>query len=160
MRVFGLLVTLVILITLYMSGSARQTRQSDFYRKTQEALQNKEYQQATKERTADNVASRLKAAEEAAKKKADETGDKWVDSIEGGSGEKSVAGRVKLDKESGEKKLQGVATVGGKPRDREAAKKSGQETQEEHEIEVELNAILKKSPSKSALCFIRAAIPS
>lgn len=36
-------------------------------------------------------------------------------------------------------------------KERESAKKETPETKEEHEVEVELNAILKKGPSKSCL---------
>lgn len=147
MRGFGLLVLLVVIVTLYMTSGARQTRGSDFYVKTQEALQAKEYQKATKERDADNVGSRLRAAEDAAKKSADDKNQKYLDSVGGGDG-KSVAGRVMINEKGGEKKLQGVATVGGKPRDREASKGKSEQTNEDHEVEVELNAILKKSPSK------------
>lgn len=148
MRVFGLLIVLIVIITLYMTGSARQTRNSDFYTKTQEALQRKEYEKAAKERDADNVGSRLRAAEEAAKKTANDKSQKYFDSVDGGS-EKSVAGRVMMNQQGGEKKVQGVANVGGRPRDKSTAK-SEKETQEEHEVEVELNAILKKSPSTLA----------
>jgi hypothetical protein len=141
-KVFALMVVLTVFFTLYITGSARQTRNSDFYTKTQEALQAREYEKAAKQRDADDVGSRLKAAEEAAKKSADQKSQKYMDSISGG--EKSVAGRVLMNQE-GEGKVPGVAGVGGRPRDREAAKQP--ESEEEHEVEVELNAILKKSPS-------------
>ncbi|KAF2738923.1 glutaredoxin [Polyplosphaeria fusca] len=143
-KAMSLLVVLAIIVTLYMTSSARQTRTSDFYTKTQEALQVKEYEQAAKQRDADDVGSRLKAAEAAAKKAAEEKGQKYFDSVQGN--EKSVAGRVMINQEDGGKKpLQGVATFGGRTRDREAAK-NDHETPEEHQVEVELNDILKKSP--------------
>ncbi|KAF2182454.1 glutaredoxin [Zopfia rhizophila CBS 207.26] len=147
MKLFGLSVLLAVLITLYMTSSARQTRTSDFYTKTQEALQTKEYEEAAKQRDADDVSSRLKAAEDAAKKAAQEKSDKYLESVAGASGgnEKSVAGRVIMNERVGDDKpVPGVANVGGRPRDREAAKEP--ETPEQHEVEVELNAILKKSP--------------
>ncbi|KAF2661068.1 glutaredoxin [Lophiostoma macrostomum CBS 122681] len=146
MRVFALLVVLVVIITLYMTDSAHQTRSSDFYKKTQDLLQSKEYEKAAKQRDADDVDSRLKAAEEAAKKAANDKSQKYFDSVDGGADGKSVAGRVMMNQQDGDsKKMQGVAGVGGRPRDREGQKAS-KETQEEHEVEVELNAILKKSP--------------
>ncbi|KAF2473713.1 thioredoxin-like protein [Lindgomyces ingoldianus] len=150
-KAFGLLVVLAVLVTLYMTSSPRQTRSSDFYTKTQEALQAREYEQAAKQRDADDVGARLKAAEEAAKKSADEKGHKYIDlvggGVPGGANEKSVAGRVMMNQPGeGEKKLvPGVANVGGRPKDREAAKED-HESPEDHEVEVELNAILKKSP--------------
>lgn len=137
------MVVLAVLLTLYITGSARQTRNSDFYTKTQEALQAREYEKAAKQRNEQDVGSRLKAAEEQAKKSAGEKSQKYLDSINGN--EKSVAGRVLMNQEGDGKPVPGVAGVGGKPRDREAAKPQ-QESNEEHEVEVELNAILKKSP--------------
>jgi glutaredoxin len=147
MRVFGLLIVLAVITTLYMTGSARQTRSSDFYTKTQTELQSREYEKAQKLRDADDVSARLKAAESVAKEKANEKSDKFHNSVDGG--DKGVAGRVMMKDQATEKnKVEGVALVGGKPRDREAAKTTA-ETPEEHEVEVELNAILKKSPSMS-----------
>ncbi|KAF2709133.1 glutaredoxin [Pleomassaria siparia CBS 279.74] len=146
MRVFALVIVVAIITTLYMTGSARQTRSSDFYTKTQTELQAREYERATKLRDADDVSARLKAAETAAKEVANEKVKKFQNSVDGGSDEKSVAGRLMMkDQDSTKKQVPGVANVGGRPRDREAAKPEA-ETQEEHEVEVELNAILKKSP--------------
>jgi hypothetical protein len=147
MRGFGFIIVLIIVVTLYMNSAGRQTRNSDFFLKTQEALQAKQYEEAAKERDADNVGSRLKAAEEAAKKAADEKSEKYLDSVTGTQDGKPVAGRLMMNQQGGDKKIQGVATVGGKPRDREGM--TEQESIEEHEVEVELNAILKKSPSES-----------
>lgn len=147
MRVSGLLIVVTVVIILYMSGAARQTRTSQFYLKTQEALQAREYVEATKQRDAEDVTLRLKAAEEAAKKSADQKSQKFFDSVGGGGApEKGVAGRYVMKEQGDEKKpVQGVATVGGRTRDKLA--KQEPETPEDHEIEVELNAILKKSPS-------------
>jgi hypothetical protein len=86
--------------------------------------------------------------------------------VQGGdeAGKKGVAGRVKLGAggssssssssaaaaggAGAEEAVPGVAAHGGRPRD-QAAKEG--ETDEEHSVEVELNAILKKSPSTSPL---------
>ncbi|PVI03179.1 glutaredoxin [Periconia macrospinosa] len=151
MRVTGLVIVLVIVITLYMTTSASRTQNSAFYVKTQEALQAKEYSEATKQRDADDARARLKVAEKAAKKSADEKHQKYLESVGGGGTEikgKSVGGgkfKVQLpDNDERKKNVPGVATVGGRPRDKEAAKEP--ETQEDHEIETELNDILKKSP--------------
>ena len=136
---YGVLVLVTIIIVLYMSRGAHQTLNSEFYTKTQQALQEKEFADAAKQRDADSVGSRLKAAEEKAKKEADDK-DK---AIHGGD-HKGVAGRVKIDGE----KVPGVAAQGGRPHDQAAAKEH--ESPEEHEVEIELNAILKKSPSTSS----------
>ncbi|KAI8942909.1 hypothetical protein NX059_000948 [Plenodomus lindquistii] len=133
-RLYSILAVITILVFLYMSKGAKQTRESDFYTKTQQALQEKDFAQAARQRDADSVGTRLKAAEEQAKKKA---GDKDK-AIHGD--EKSVAGRVKMDPE----KVPGVAAQGGRPRDQTPI--AEHETPEDHEVEMELNAILKKSP--------------
>ncbi|KAF2855889.1 thioredoxin-like protein [Plenodomus tracheiphilus IPT5] len=133
-RVYSILVVITIVVLLYMTKGARQTRESDFYTKTQQALQEKDFAEAARQRDADSVGSRLKAAEEQAKKFADDK-DKAIH-----GDEKSVAGRVKIDGD----KVPGVAAQGGRPRDQVAAK--AHETPEDHEVEMELNAILKKSP--------------
>ncbi|KAH9882257.1 hypothetical protein J1614_001429 [Plenodomus biglobosus] len=132
-RVYGIAILVTIFVLLYMTRGGRQTRESDFYTKTQQALQEKDFAQAARQRDAESVGSRLKAAEEQAKKMADDK-DKAIH-----GDEKSVAGRVKIDD-----KVPGVAAQGGRPRDQAAAKEH--ETPEDHEVEMELNAILKKSP--------------
>ena len=73
-----LIVTIVVLLTLYISASARQTRSSDFYTKTQNAIvaskQAKEAKLAGEEVATgedDLVKNRVKAAAEVAKIKAD-----------------------------------------------------------------------------------------
>lgn len=136
MRFYGILVVITIVVLLYMTKGAHQTRTSDFYTKTQQALQEKDFAEAAKQRDADSVGSRLKAAEDQAKKEADDK-DKAIH----GDESKSVAGRVKIDGD----KVPGVAAQGGKPRDQAAMNEH--ETPEDHEVELELNAILKKSPS-------------
>jgi hypothetical protein len=145
MRAIGGLIVLAIITTLYMTSSAHQTRSSDFYTKTQTELQSRQYEKATKLRNADDVSARLKAAESVAKDAANEKDEKFHNSVDGG--DKGVAGRVMMKEQGGDKKkVPGVAAVGGRPKDRENAKTEN-ETQEEHDVEVELNAILKKSPS-------------
>lgn len=143
-RLFGILVVVTIVVLLYMSRAAHQTQTSDFYTKTQQALQEQEYQEAARQRDAESVDSRLKAAEEQAKKSANDKYTSVKESVEGPN-KKSVAGRVKLD--SDDKVVPGVAAQGGKSRDQAAMKEN--ETLEDHEVEMELNAILKKSPRMS-----------
>jgi hypothetical protein len=147
MRVFGLLFVLAVVLTLYMTTSAQQTRTSAFYLKTQEALNTKQYQEATRQRDSDDVSSRLKAAEDAAKNSAEKKNEKYFDSVEGGRGQVPVGGRKMVKESDKTGPVPGVATVGGRPRDKLANKEP--ESAEDHEAEVELNAILKRSPSKS-----------
>jgi hypothetical protein len=142
MRFFGTLIVITIVVLFYMSRAAQQTQTSDFYTKTQQALQEKEFAEAAKQRDADSVGSRLKAAEEQAKKNAGQKYTEVKESVEGPDS-KGVAGRVKMDSE----KVPGVAQQGGRPRDQAAMKEH--ETPEDHEVEIEMNAILKKSPSTS-----------
>jgi hypothetical protein len=142
MRFFGTLIVITIIVLFYISRGAQQTQNSDFYTKTQQALQEKEYAEAAKQRDADSVGARLKVAEEQAKRGAEE---KYVQAKAGveGPDAKSVAGRVKVDSD----KVPGVAQQGGRPRDQAAIKEH--ETPEDHEVEMEMNAILKRSPSTS-----------
>ena len=153
MKVFGLIVLLTVFVTFYMTSSARHTRSSDFYTKTQDALKVKDRAEAAKKIEIDDVSARLKAAEDAAKKAADAKGQKLQEAVTGEDstgGEKSVAGRVMMKDQ--DEKVPGVAGVGGNPADRAAAKQEQEpETEEDHEVEVELNAILKKSPSEFPL---------
>jgi hypothetical protein len=125
-RLIGVLVIVTIIVILYISKGAHQTQNSDFYTKTQQALQEREHEEAARQRDADSVQSRLQAAEEQAKKSAD---DKYID--------------TKDDKKS----VPGVAAQGG--RTHEQAIMHEDETAEEHEVEMEMNAILKKSPGTS-----------
>ncbi|KAF2815760.1 glutaredoxin [Mytilinidion resinicola] len=166
-KVFGLMVLLTVLITLYMTSSARSTQNSDFYTKTSDALVAKDLAEkaAAEKIDADDVGARLKAAEDAAKKAADVKGQKLLSEEDEGRGEKSVAGRV-LMKEQEEEKEESERVVDIPHTAEETAKKvvkakQEPETKEDHEVEVELNAILKKSPiiifSKSFCPFSRKA---
>lgn len=72
------------------------------------------------------------------------------------TGEKSVAGRKKM--KGGEKWDMATGKEAAMVVDKERVGKEPDkvETQEEHNIEVELNSILKKGPSKSWIQFERA----
>ncbi|KZM20532.1 uncharacterized protein EKO05_0008917 [Ascochyta rabiei] len=141
-RLFGVLFLVTVVVILYVTRSGTQTHVSDFYTKTQEALQQHDFAEAAKQRDADSVGTRLKAAEDAAKKAASEKSAEYHKAVEGK--DKSVAGRVKIE---GDKPtpVPGVAAHGGRPRDQTAMKEH--ETPEDHDVEMELNAILKKSPT-------------
>ncbi|KAL1592542.1 hypothetical protein SLS59_009634 [Nothophoma quercina] len=156
MRLFGVLFLVTVVVVLYMTRSGTQTHVSDFYTKTQEALQQHDFAEAAKQRDADSVGTRLKAAEEAAKKAADDKSAEFHKAVEGK--DKSVAGRVKIEGEKATP-VPGVAAQGGRPRDQAAMKEN--ETPEDHDVEMELNAILKKSPviifSKSYCPFSKRA---
>lgn len=136
MRLYGILIATFIFVLFYVSRGAHQTHNSDFYTKTQQALEEKQHLEAARQRDADSVALRLKAAEEQAKNKADEK-DK---SVHGDSKKTNIAGRIEVNGD----KVPGVAQQGGKQHDEAAIKEH--ETMEDHEVELELNAILKKSP--------------
>jgi hypothetical protein len=160
-RLYTLLLAITIAVLFYMSRGASLTHTSDFTTRTHEALQAQEYAEAARQRDAESVGSRLKAAEAAAKKAADDKSEGFKVAVQGGDeAKKGVAGRVKLGAggsssssssaaaagAGAEEAVPGVAAHGGRPRD-QAAKEG--ETDEEHSVEVELNAILKKSPSTS-----------
>ncbi|OJD35649.1 glutaredoxin domain-containing protein [Diplodia corticola] len=191
MKFFAILVLLAVLTTLYLTSAARQTRESAFYTRTQSAI-------SERERTAnsvvepnlatdDDVSKRLKAAEDKAKKSANNKGNRIQEVVAAGdaekekdrvsgkvsqqnarvekdtkvgehdevTGEKSVAGRVIMkDSSKAADGVDGVAKVGNVGDSVKAAASSkatsgsdaGEETQEEHEAELEINTILKKSP--------------
>jgi DNA-binding protein H-NS len=147
-RLYGILALVTIVVLLYMSRAARQTHSSDFYTKTQQALQEREHAAAAKQRDAESVQARLQAAEEQAKKAADSKDKSGKVAIEG-TAKKGVAGRVEIDSQD-DKKVPGVAAQGGRTRDQTAMQKD--ETLEEHEVEVELDFILKQSPGMFNSC--------
>ena len=145
MRLYGLLLLIALVTILYMTRSPSQTRTSPFYVKTQEALQAKEYVEASKQRDADSVGSRVKAAADDARKAAEQKGSSYVDAVTGGDADKSPRGRY--NKEGKQQPLEGVAAVGGSREGKTPAKEN--ETEDYHEAEEELNTILRKSPSRS-----------
>lgn len=158
-----ILVVLFTLTVLYITSSARTTRNSDFYQRTQAALQDQRNraQDHAAAKAADGigsdegVAKRLKDAEEQAKAAADRKGELHRAQLgmeelpeEAEDEEKSVAGR---------KTMKADATA--KPDDSELAEPAAKaqapvkgqqtaETEEEHKVEQELNTILKRSPSE------------
>lgn len=161
-KVLLLLVLLAVLITLYITSSARSTRSSVFYSRTQDALA---AQRAAKEASLghtdnsptddvpvdtgdDDVGKRLKEAEEAAKKAADRKGEAF-------HGE---AGREKAE-QMALKDKQESSNAGAKEaaEDRkEGTKKQPQpENEEQSKVKDELNAILKRSPSMFFHCRLR-----
>jgi glutaredoxin len=149
-KVFGLLVLVFVITILFWTGSARQDAQldprtaGDFFEKTMSGLNRKPMRGATKsnddEEVAKKMAERLKEAAQVARDNANAKAPNKPDppssvvgvgsAAEGAGGERSVAGRKKF-------------TAG------DEQKPVKEETQEDHDIEVELNSILKKSPSKS-----------
>lgn len=152
MRLYGILALVTIVVLLYMTKGAQQTQNSDFYTKTQQALQEREHEEAAKQRDAESVQQRLRAAEEQAKKAADEKYTSVRDAVEGPS-KKGVAGRVEFEDD---KKVPGVAAQGGRTRDQAAMQKD--ETLEDHEVEMAMNNILKQSPGRLPQFLLPCAI--
>jgi hypothetical protein len=157
-KVFALVILIFVLVTLYVTSAARQTRSSQFYTKTQDALaQARAHKESSMQDNESGlgagdgeVGKRLKEAEEAAKRAADRKGDEF-------HGEQ-VKEKVLSDKKAkeGERKVPGVASYYTKKElglDQEKPlKASGEskeqtaETEEDHKVNNELNAILKRSP--------------
>jgi hypothetical protein len=153
-KVFSLLIFLFVVTILFWTASLRQTREldtrtmGDFYDKTVNALnsKNKGAAQTTEdEEIAKKMAESLKEAAQVAKDNANAKAPKpdppssivGVGSAADGArgDERSVAGRKKFGGDDGKQKP------------------VQEETEEDHEIEVQLNAILKKSPSKFSSSF-------
>jgi hypothetical protein len=163
LKAFGLVVFLAVLVTLYLTSSARQTRTSEFYTKTQQAMR------AAKEKAQPppgseeswggetEVGKRLKEAEEAAKKSADKKGDAFHGE-EGRRQASIVKDRVaaatsapKDPKKGGPRvaKVPGLAMEEGLKKqaaDNKKLEEAGAETEEDHKVKDELNSILKRSP--------------
>jgi hypothetical protein len=53
MRLYGILLLVTVVVVLYMTRGAHQTQTSDFYTKTEQALQDREHAEATKQRDAE-----------------------------------------------------------------------------------------------------------
>lgn len=168
-RVRGIIVigVVAILMIIYITSAAQSTQTSEFYTKTVAALDRKA--KAAKQEEADlEIKQRIAEREKIAKVNLDPnekppteaeklhaiTGEKDAaqkpiiapkKDEDGGEVEKSVAGRkmMKDDKYTEE----GVAKVGNTEKGSNTGDKD--ETEEEHAVEVELNSILKRSPSMS-----------
>lgn len=114
-------------------ADARQARSQDFYTKTVKKMAEKDAENA-------KMAERIKEAKHDAKVNLPKVPEAVLqdDTKDAAKGEKSVAGR---------KKMSGVAPNGKDDSKKEVEK---DETKEEHEVEEELNAILKRSPSTSS----------
>ncbi|KAI9738952.1 MAG: hypothetical protein M1818_005266 [Claussenomyces sp. TS43310] len=144
MRVMGVTVLLCVITLLWYTSDARRARRSDFYSTTKSAL---EKQDSSTYRThpldddaalAAAMAARLRDAESVAMDNANakapkpaplagEKAQAVIEDLPAKDGDRNVAGRKKYPIES-EKPV--VA----------------EKTPEEHEVEVELNSILKRSP--------------
>jgi hypothetical protein len=168
LRAFFLLVVLAVLITLYLTASARQTRTSQFYTKTQDALaaarEAKEAGLSGPGGDELDVGKRLREAEEAAKKAADRKGD----AFHGEEGRKQASiVKENVAKETVASVSAGGETKHGGPRlakvpglameeglkkqaaeNRRKDQESSAETKEDHEVKDELNSILKRSPGE------------
>jgi hypothetical protein len=158
-RAYGLIITVFILILWYINSGAKHTRSSALYQKTSDAIEKQRLAQLTADKSGvppdANVYTRVKQVENSAKELADERGHQMQQDIASkdakpvwskdsvADGEKSIAGRRKMK--------DGVAPVGNIDTDTPQATRGGQakETEEQHEVEVELNSILKMSPSES-----------
>lgn len=160
-KVIGFVTLIAILVIYYITNGARETYESDFYQRTVSAIENTkdaaarqivvddERQRAERVerlRKEHDVATATAIATDAPKKAPVVAPPKQQPMGE----EKNVAGRKKTsdkvvqdkpatDNDDGVAK---VGNVGGK----EAAAKEATETDEEHQVEVLLNDILKKGP--------------
>ncbi len=167
LRVFGLAMACLVLLILYFTADSRRTHSHDFYTSTVKAMDAKSAAAAAAAKDAENadVGQRLRDAEAAAKKAADAktpnpNANAVVAAVEKevpilADAAKNVAGRIKVkggekwDMSTG-KEAAGVGKEGGGGGQAEGKEEPAAETQEEHDVEVELNSILKRSPSTFA----------
>ena len=163
-KVFTVLIFLAVITLLFYTASVRQSRAQDFrtvgdfYDKTVNALNSMKQapieaqgpgKSEEDELVAKKMAQSLKEAAQVAKDNANAKAPRpdppsqvvGVGSAAEGarSSERSVAGRKKYG--------------GGNEEEQKVVKEVEEESEEDHQVEVELNSILKKSPSKS-ICSI------
>jgi hypothetical protein len=148
-KVFGILIFMAVITILFYTASLRQQREvdertvGDFYYKTKNALDNKKpdtngAKMNSDEEVAKKMSERLKEAAQVAKDNANAKAPK-PDPPSSVVGVGSAAEGTRGD----EKAVGGRKKAGG---DSQAPVK--EESQEDHEVETELNSILKRSPSK------------
>ncbi|KAK8231601.1 thioredoxin-like protein [Phyllosticta capitalensis] len=131
-KILGLIVFLVVLTILYITSAARQTRESEFYRKTQYALSQREksnnaqpHAQPKMVASDDDVSKRLRAAEDKAKKSANFKGDRIQEVVAAGKADKEkdrVIGKseanavkaAKSDASSEQDEITGERSVAGR----------------------------------------------
>lgn len=158
LKTFGLLVFIFVLIALYLTSSARQTRSSQFYTKTQDALAEA---RAQKEKALGGdsdgwggeleVGKRLREAEEAAKKAADRKGDAFHGEEGKRQAQRVASARGPERSVAWKKVMKGEAVL--KDKEGPATEEKTAETEEEHRVKDELNDILKRSPSMPPFPF-------
>lgn len=154
-RATVLLVALVFFAAIYVSSGARQTRDSAFYRSTADALRARpkhdQFEQALKPGGDSAVQRRLREAEEAAKRAAAKKGEEFHGDAAAAAAKKSGSGGGEPPTRPRKVYKDGTEHVLMQPGDeKKGAKKEEVETEEEHEAKVELNYILKRSPSMSS----------
>ncbi len=162
MRIFGVAVLTAVIYVLYLTSTSRHSQDLDFYAKTKDALDLDKLtyhphkdRPALKKQSSDDdealaaqMASRLRDAEAVAKDNAnskapprdgvtEEIKSKAVADVLPGektpTADRNVAGRKKYPIDDGTEKQKIV-----------------EQSAEDHEVELELNSILKRSPSKSS----------
>jgi hypothetical protein len=146
MRIFGVLVFCVVFYILYLTSNSRHTRSPDFYSKTKQALdrdrrphhphapQNTVGIDDEDEALALDLASRLRDAEQAAKDNANAKSPRpeSIDAVE--DKQKLVVQDIVADKATADKKEEALSKA---------------ESEEDYDVEQEMNRLLKRSPSKS-----------
>lgn len=170
MRVTGLIALLTVCIVFYITNGARSTHNSPFYTRTVQAMQDREAKEASKHAMAEEIerqerlqqvqrehqAALSKAAPNSKEMRpAQPLGPQQQQPIKqdttsrSGSGGKSVAGRKMMSEHphyaSPKHTDDGVAKVGNVPQSSHAPA-GKEESEEDHKVQDELNAILKKGP--------------
>ncbi|KAF2764637.1 glutaredoxin [Teratosphaeria nubilosa] len=154
MRVTGLVALLTVLVIFYITHGARSTYNSQFYTRTVEALKTRQDAQARqdiieKEKSQLDRVKQLQKEHDAAVSAKATMKD---------SNQKIVKTRPTGDSNDGVAK---VGNVDARPTKSSSSTDFGPETAEEHEVEVELDSILKKGPiivfSKSYCPFSKKA---
>jgi hypothetical protein len=151
MRIFGVLVFCVVFYVLYITSNARHTGSPDFYSKTKQALdrdRGPHHPHAPhkgvaidndNEAVAMDLANRLKEAAQAAKDNANAKSPRPEGMDAMADKAKPVVQDIAADKATADKKEEVLHQ---------------DESTEDYDVEQEMNRLLKRSPSKSALSRI------
>ena len=139
-----------MLILLLPQNDARRSHSQDFYHRTIKAMDAEAAAKASDQEISQKLKEAGNAAKEAVKVQIPVRPEipLVADAPTAANGEKSVAGRKKM--KGGEKWDMATGKEAAMVVDKEDEKKEQVETEKDHDVELELNGILKRGPSKLA----------
>lgn len=149
LKVYGLLIAIIIITTLFYTSQSRASRSPDFYSKTINALDRKPGTAGAKDSVVGTGEHGLggkeenKAMQQRLKEAADSAREKANAKAPKPDPPSAVVGKGNAAEGAGDRGVGGRRKQHGSGESQKAV-----ESEEEHDAEVELNSILKKAPSK------------